>query len=498
MFEHLWLGENKAYPGGVLNKLGKITVICGKNNSGKSTVLEAIANTKAVWFGKKITDDLVRQFIDETISQNWREQRPNEAYHLEAHIKAVFASREVWFNNELSVFSELYQQKPPQLRRLQLNTPQLPYQSLFPEKLYVGQITAKRKLETVANIQVQEVKFDATGILSHLNWLKNSSPGSDERGQYEVISEAFNNLSDGYVFSLTQEKNGNIFLLFSKDNKQWHNAIDCGLGLHELLIVLFFCHASKYNLLLIEEIENHLHPYMQKKLFRYLKSVQDKQFIISTHSSAFLDTSIADQIFYVVNDGRIGLKEVTNRAEVLKNLGYSISDNIVSDVIILVEGPTDVPVLEELLVKKGIIPAFDVKIWALGGDIMHHHDLEVFSQNYCVMALVDSDPKSSKSRNEFLKKCAALSIPAHRLKRYSIENYFPLSILKAVFPSQIQDGTLLDNSKKLRDQIGIDVKKNNRKIAMAMSLEDISGTDLDAFLSQISQACHKTRTPSPA
>ena len=40
MFNHLNLGNNKALKECELGNLGKIKVICGKNNSGKSTLLE--------------------------------------------------------------------------------------------------------------------------------------------------------------------------------------------------------------------------------------------------------------------------------------------------------------------------------------------------------------------------------------------------------------------------------------------------------------------------
>jgi AAA15 family ATPase/GTPase len=42
MFTNLHLGQHKGLTSGWLRNLGRINIICGKNNSGKSTVLEAI------------------------------------------------------------------------------------------------------------------------------------------------------------------------------------------------------------------------------------------------------------------------------------------------------------------------------------------------------------------------------------------------------------------------------------------------------------------------
>jgi hypothetical protein len=47
----------------------------------------------------------------------------------------------------------------------------------------------------------------------------------------------------------------------------------------------------------------------------------------------------------------------------------------------------------------------------------------------------------------------------------------------------------LDPHKRLQDQIGIDVKRNNRRIVQSMSLEDLRGNDLDDFLNKVALSC---------
>ncbi|HEX2612076.1 MAG TPA: hypothetical protein VHO02_00590, partial [Fibrobacteria bacterium] len=126
------------------------------------------------------------------------------------------------------------------------------------------------------------------------------------------------------------------------------------------------------------------------------------------------------------------------------------------------------------------------KFWPLGGDIMAQVDLSVFAQSYKIIALIDSDPKSASIRRQFEALCQSHGIPCHKLQRYAVENYFSISALKKVFGSQFPDGVSEINSgKKLVDQIGIDVKKNNRKIAKAMSFNDIRDTDFEEFLLKV-------------
>ena len=171
----------------------------------------------------------------------------------------------------------------------------------------------------------------------------------------------------------------------------------------------------------------------------------------------------------------------------LKNeIGYSVSDNLLADYIVLTEGPSDKPVLEEFFKKLKISEKYNLKIWALGGDIMDQHDLSVFSDTYKVSAVIDKDPKSSKVRNRFVKNCKNLNIPVTKLKRYATENYFTIRALRAIFKNQISPsiGEILPD-KKLQEQIGLDCKKNNRKIAKEMRLEEIEGTDFYDFLIKV-------------
>lgn len=97
---------------------------------------------------------------------------------------------------------------------------------------------------------------------------------------------------------------------------------------------------------------------------------------------------------------------------------------------------------------------------------------------------------SERVRRKFIERCEELNIPVTRLSSYSIENYFSLSALREIFKSQIpQSVTSIDPSVSLEDQIGIDVKKNNRKLAQKTELSDIRGTDLYDFLEQVREVC---------
>ena len=124
--------------------------------------------------------------------------------------------------------------------------------------------------------------------------------------------------------------------------------------------MLYFAVASEHELVLIEEPENHLHPELERRLITFLRERGQKQLFLSTHSSIFLNTQFADRVFSCRMTDSIQVENATSRASLLGELGYSIADNLVSDLIILCEGPKDKPVLEEFLHKMGLLGQYNL------------------------------------------------------------------------------------------------------------------------------------------
>jgi len=168
----------------------------------------------------------------------------------------------------------------------------------------------------------------------------------------------------------------------------------------------------------------------------------------------FLNTQFADRVFLCRMIDSVHIENATSRAVMLTELGYSIADNLVSDLVVLCEGPKDKPVLDEFFRKMGLLERSNIKVWPLGGDIMDQLDLSVFQEAHQLIALVDGDPGSSLVRKRFLKKCEELKIPVTRLERYSMENYFSLGAIASVMKGQMPTGvTQLDPKKPVPDQL---------------------------------------------
>jgi energy-coupling factor transporter ATP-binding protein EcfA2 len=496
-FEHLRLKEHKGLKQATLLDLRKINVVCGPNNSGKTTVLECIANDKRHAMGKALDADAAAR-IDKTsmAGKHWTVSQFAEAYPR--LLKQIVSSRPAWFSDDTNAFWECLVEvwqgegfaglpgSPADVHP--------PYQREFSGHPSVVLIPAKRELETTTQPQAYEdVHPDGRGVLNYLFKSKNQDESSSLRKNFDAISAAFHDISAGYAFEVFfQPTSGRshppppafVELRFRHNRNSWIQAAHCGLGLHDLLIILYFALTSEHEVVLLEEPENHIHPEMQRRLATFLRDRTQKQFFLATHSSVFLNTQLADRVFTCRITDAVHVENATSRASVLTELGYSIADNLVSDVIVLCEGPRDKSVLEQFFQKIGLLDRKNIKMWPLGGDIMDQLDLSVFQQSHQIIALVDGDPKSSHIRERFAEKCAALNIAVTRLKRYAIENYFSLRAIAAVMPDQALPAEIkeLDHKRRVSDQLGFDVKKHGAKIAKEMTLDEIKGTDFERFL----------------
>lgn len=470
-----------------IKNLGKINVFCGKNNSGKSSILAAINNEKLREIGFSSSEHFISRATNIGFQFILNKNRNGyETIELKHAFNSCLKKKEVWYSGDKKEFIELMSREIESTRAVpksSINHLDKVYDSIFAGTIKSILIPPKRMLETNININGNQVAEPiGRGIVNQLFLWKSQEPESDLYKRFIKMRESFEEISEGHKFDIFMNERNQVRLMFCGKESVYRDSMICGLGLQDLLILLFHSLWSKENVLLLEEPENHVHPDWQRKLLNFILETCKSQLFIATHSSVFLDNMYVNKSFLVAYNQSIAVQDITNKAEALQDLGYSVTDNILSDLIILTEGPTDIPLLEELLRSLGKIPRRLIKFWPLGGDIMDKTDLSVLSQGSKIVAIVDADPKSASVRKRFERKCGELKIPCFILKRYAIENYIPLRVLNKIFPGQIPEGLELSPNVKLEEQIGFSVKKSNRIIGKEINVEEIEGTDLYEIL----------------
>lgn len=527
------LKNHKALENCKLEHLGRINIICGKNSSGKTTLLEAFQLPNTKLNGKNLKTFNAEEFVSHwrtnvSSAQTIRTKRFIYPFYelfrgdvnLTSVFSEMFSKNKVYYSDEIDIFAEEfldesinYISKPiyPNKATITVEISNSEVKPLFINKIveilqpqfdaaFRGEIekdvvylNPKRLIlsdEKVSNLQITN---QGVGLLNKLHNLKNNLVGSASRELYEKLAEKFTEVSSDFKFDIANSEDKNEWELFfsTQDKNNWRSAENWGLGLQDLLFILYFSLEPKTSIVLIEEPENHLHPELQRRLLQFLKeeTPKDKQFFLSTHSNIFLDNTYVDRIFHTsIVEDKLLLDDATSRTKIMNDLGYSVIDNLTSDIVIIVEGVNDKKVLTEFFRKMGLYGKYNIKFWLLGGDLMEHVDLESFADNYKIVTLLGNDPKSD--RKEFLKQCKKLKIPVTTLERYSMENYFPLEVYRDSFNSTISNKIqFLDETKPIWSQLGgikkQDIKKGSEKFAKKTNFEDIEKTDLGKFLKKV-------------
>lgn len=209
---------------------------------------------------------------------------------------------------------------------------------------------------------------------------------------------------------------------------------------------------------LFEELENNLHPSLQRRLFEYLYDYacsHDVRIVITSHSQTAINSlySRSDVAIYAIFKSPSGFSRIVevftndaNRA-ILDDLGIKASDILQSNGIVWVEGPSDRVYVKAWLdvVSDGqLIEGVHYQFLYYGGKLLVHYTanevadkIEVMFINRNSFILMDSDLEEAgkdiraakrEIRSEFRDKGLGYWVTKGR----EIENYISVRVLRTV------------------------------------------------------------------
>ncbi|HZR30271.1 MAG TPA: AAA family ATPase [Terriglobales bacterium] len=251
----------------------------------------------------------------------------------------------------------------------------------------------------------------------------------------------------------------------------------------------------KPSYILIDEPELNLHPSLQIDFLTTLASYAEHGVLFATHNLG-LARAVSDRVYSVRRVGSEG-REVRDfagtpaLAEFLGELGFNAYQDLGFETILLVEGPTDVTCIQQLL--RLYQKEHQIVLLQLGGSSMINGACEAqlseisrISQR--VYALIDSERSQAgeplaADRQGFTDLCSKLNIPCCVLERGAIENYLSERAIRTVKNSDKYRA--LAPYQKLRDVDPAWGKNENWRIARLMTKEDLADTDLRVFLDKL-------------
>jgi predicted ATP-dependent endonuclease of OLD family len=474
--------------------LERVNVIIGRNNSGKSSLIDLIeyairpSTERLGMLGHKnaraevnLTLPIERKDIEKVFdSGSSGGHIPGPGNHRDYGLKFVGQIINAKIDQNglafLPEYNKIFHELPNHIKEergsLLARNIGNPFQSSKLRKLFAERNIVP-ELQTASNVVVTETGLGATQIIHEFLNYRHRNRSLVEETLLKALNEIFNPDSNfERITTLLDEssKNWEVYLYETRKGG-WIALSNSGSGLKTIILVLV-------NLILVpvveahpsiseyifafEELENNLHPALQKRLFEYLyRQAIDKKtcFIFTTHSNVVIDlfANREDaQLLHVKHNGEVAtvskVNSYSSKTAILNDLEFRASDLLQSNGIVWVEGPSDRTYFNQWIkeysggsLREGV----NYQCIIYGGALKSHLSAEdpdeveraiaIFNVNRNAIVLNDSDRQTSRSR---LKKTVIrLRTELEGRERAmcfisegrEIENYLPIEAVNQAF-----------------------------------------------------------------
>ena len=340
-----------------------LTVLVGPNNSGKSTVIEAIhilnsnsniipKNYRNVINSGKIKIEAVSNTEDVITVQSTE----NGGSYVE---RILNSKKNDFLNNPLNAFI----------------------------------LTSKRNFSSTFSNNGQQSRENYKGNVGNESYRNENNVNHNFGGRllriFDNKKQQFNDCLNKVLdpipnWTIESSSENQMFLEFSfgKTNHSSQGAGDGYINIFNIIDALY--DSSEDNVILIDEPEVSLHPDLQRKLFQLLVEYsKDKQIIISTHSPYFVDWELFSTYSKIIRlrkekevinlyelsfESKQNIKKILNDTHNLHTLSLTTNEIFfLNDNIILTEGQEDVYGYKKIFMNKGFKCNASFFGWGSGG-----------------------------------------------------------------------------------------------------------------------------------
>jgi putative ATP-dependent endonuclease of the OLD family len=362
--------------GGGFDKVFPINIIIGKNNSGKSSLIDLVqflvqTNKDFNLNGREnlspevlithlLTDKEISSVFSNTIS---RGDIPVSIYSSHYEYGKLFIGKPYTYSlkhSESHVFHS-FDCKNDDIANDKIASLAGRITRPFTDRVYCN-ITAERDIipEITSTISLSSNGVGATNLIQQII---NRVDKDSRLIEIELLKELNTIINPDIRFNrilVQQHENLNWELFFEDVHKKRIALSKMGSGVKTVLLVLLNLivrplienKGKEAYIFAFEELENNLHPSLQRRLYDYIirySEVNSTYFFLTTHSNIVIDRfSFHEyaQLIHIENDGNKSTTKTIistqGSKDVLDDLGIKASDILQCNGVIWVEGPSDV------------------------------------------------------------------------------------------------------------------------------------------------------------
>ena len=490
----------KSFSGGYVEipEIEKINVFIGRNNSGKSScldIVENIINPDVLGRNPFLKNGMDIQLIHELSEAEVEYVFPKNTYGGGISDRNHYLFGKKFIGKKMN-FSILSSTVGYGIREKIFKYEYVPNELIFEKKYNQfwkdferGEVnlwaTCKfRRLDAERNIvpeeerDIENVSSNGEGASNLIRKIINYSNYDENIVQEELLQALnsivypdalFENIKIQQVVSGKELK----WEIFLQENGKRYALSKMGSGLKTIILVLINLliipklkeYQNKKIIYAFEELENNLHPALQRRFFEYIYDFSKRNDIViflTTHSHVAINTFCdkgGTQIFHVEKKGGVSnfhkIDDYISKTALLNDLDVRASDILQSNGVIWVEGPSDRVYIKrwlEIFDGGELEEGRDYQFLYYGGRLLSHYTTEqeckglinILLTNRNAAIVIDSDKRTSNSKindtkkrvkKEF-QKCSAF---CWITKGKEIENYLNKESIERAFGERIHE-----------------------------------------------------------
>lgn len=440
-----------------VSDIKNLNVIIGKNNSGKSSVVDMF---QYVLDPKKFSDNKSRftvvelmfkvgeEKIDQVFQKNTSGGGIPENHnafgqkYIGKDIRLSIDINKRGFDNERPYFQYTYSRQQPEIFNSQYN---LYWDKLaasywnYLDEYQFRRLDAERNIIPEIDTENENLQPNGDGACNLIRKFINFSQYDEKLIENTLLEELNRIMNPEASFSKirvqqVQRESELLWEIFLEEKNSGRFALSqSGSGLKTIILILLNLlvipetkeYKNKKIIYAFEEIENNLHPALQRRVFDYLYEFATNHNVImflTTHSHVAINTyyeKALAQIFHVTKENNVStMKLIDNyvdKVQILNDLDVRASDLLQSNGIIWVEGPSD-----RVYIKKWLEVFCDCKFEEgkdyqflyYGGRLLSHYTadyesddlINVLLTNHNAAIIIDSDKKGNNAKINDTKK----------------------------------------------------------------------------------------------